>query len=142
MRTYLLPALLLILPRGLQAQPGPITPLEIELCRAAQKVFGQLPEQIATTRQSDTWLGETQRRDGGTCNQYALWARPKNQWVVVFKNLSLDGRRPNPSERAQLDRYGLNSKTIQSLQEQRVILLDKAPASWDLDIPYKVWSPR
>jgi len=138
----LLPALLLTSSPSISAQPNPLTDMEIDLCRAAQKTFGERPEQFATLRQANIWLGETQRRNGGTCNQYALWARPEKKWILVFQNLSLDGRRPNPSERSQLDRYGLTSESIQRLQERRVMLLDKAPDHWDLDIPYKVWNPK
>lgn len=132
--------LLLTLARGVLAQTAPVTDIEIELCKAAQKTFGAPPEQLATLRQGDTWLGETQRRNGGTCNQYGLWARSDKKWTLILKNLSLDGSRPNPSERAKVNRYGFTSETMKRLQERRVILVDVAPASWDLDIPYKVWN--
>lgn len=116
-----------------------MTKIDIQLCQAARKQFGELPERCASLRQGPNLFGETQRRNGGTCNQYGLWAWRRNGWVLVVQNLSLDGHQPTPQEQARLKQFQITSEVIRSLQKCTYIVLDKPPAQWDLDIPYKIW---
>ena len=131
-------ALALLLSQLAVAQPTAMPETDIQLCQAARKQFGELPERCASLRQGPNLFGETQRRNGGTCNQYGLWVWRQNGWVLVFQNLSLDGRQPTPKEQARLNQFQITSEVIRSMQKRTYIILDKAPAQWDLDVPYKI----
>lgn len=118
---------------------GEMLPLEIQLCRSAHELFGALPETFACIPHRRSFLGRTQRRDGGTCNQVGLWVYQGGRWWLVMKSLSLDGGHPGRADRARLDRHGVTPPVLERLERATTFLLLQAPARWDLDPPYKVW---
>jgi hypothetical protein len=48
------------------------------------------------------------------------------------------GRTATSTEQERLKQFQISPEVIRTLQERAYIILDKAPAQWDLDIPYKI----
>lgn len=111
---------------------------ERELWKAATEHFKAEPETLSVCESGGKFYGESDRRGGGTCRDYALWVVTGDRWLLVLESDSLDASTPSPAQTVRMREHGLTSDILGRLSKQSFAVLDELPARWDLDIGFKL----